>query len=90
MVKLSPDNSLKKEDPTTWDKQWPPTKNGGMVNYLGHTQPQWDLRLKCAKVFGSLYNVSETDLATSFDVFCFMNGHRNYDVKPPNHLMHTD
>jgi len=52
--------------------------HGGMVQYIGHTKWQWDLREKVAPVYAKIWEVEPTDLATSFDGFCYMDGHRKY------------
>lgn len=80
------------KDKNTWTlaKNYPFMLHGGMIQYLGHTQFQWDLREACSELFAKLWGVNQTDLATSFDGFCFMNGARKYRFNPMNSFLHTD
>jgi len=86
---LSP---LLTDDEETWtkDENWPFLLHGGMVQYVGHSNFQWDMREKTAKVFTKIWNCEETDLATSFDGFCYMDGKRGYEPKDPIGNAHTD
>ena len=57
-------------------KDYPPVLHGGMIQYVGHSKPQWELRALAKQIFAKIWKTN--DLARSFDGFCFMNGHRNY------------
>ena len=87
---LSP--KLKTEDEEAWTKEenYPFMLHGGMVQYVGHSKFQWELREKVAPIFAKIWNCKETELATSFDGFCFMNGKRGYQPKHPVQTAHTD
>jgi|GEM_PF-3045840 len=69
---------------------WPFMLHGGMVQYLGHTDAQWDLRERCSDVFARLYQCSIWELASSFDGFCLMSGARGYKPRDPLSFVHTD
>ena len=77
---------------TSWilAKNYPFMLHGGMIQYVGHTQFQWELRENCSELFAKLWGVANTDLATSFDGFCFMNGARKFQKKPINSFLHSD
>lgn len=64
--------------------------HGGMIQYLGHSQLQWDIREAVAPVFASLYGVDVTNLSTSFDGLCFMDGERKYRTKSQISFLHAD
>jgi hypothetical protein len=83
---------LNKNDSSTWSfgKNYPFLIHGGMIQYLGHTQFQWDLREKCSGIFSKIFNVKKEELATSFDGWCFMNGNRRYIKKPVDSFLHSD
>lgn len=57
-------------------KNYPVVLHGGMIQYIGHSKPQWELRKLCKPIFQKLWNTE--NVKTSFDGFCFMNGRRNY------------
>jgi len=80
------------EDEETWTKHenYPFLLHGGMVQYVGHANFQWDMREKVAPIFAKIWNCEVTDLATSFDGFCYMNGKRGYEAKNPIANAHTD
>ena len=59
-----------------------------MVQYIGHSQAQWDLRKLCKPIFQKLWD--EKKVKSSFDGFCFMHGARNFEVKPHNATLHVD
>lgn len=59
-----------------------------MIQYIGHSQIQWDMRKRCKPIFEKLWKTN--DLKTSFDGFCFMNGVRNYKPREDNSFMHCD
>ena len=46
--------------------------HGGMIQYVGHSTPQWELRKKAKKLFQKLWK--DDYVKSSFDGFCFMNG----------------
>jgi hypothetical protein len=49
--------------------------HGGMIQYIGHAQFQWDIRKEIAEsVYSKLWSVDKFELASSFDGFCFMTG----------------
>lgn len=62
--------------------------HGGMVQYVGHSKPQWELRRKAAGLFGELWNC--TELLTSFDGFCYMDGNRRVKRVPYDSFLHRD
>ena len=59
-----------------------------MSQYIGHSQVQWDLRVRCRPIFEKLWGSQE--LKTSFDGLCFMNGVRKYEERPDNAFLHSD
>lgn len=67
---------------------YPPVLHGGMIQYVGHSQLQWDLRKRCKPIFARIWQTDK--LKTSFDGFCFMNGVRNYKPRPADSFMHCD
>ncbi|MEC9440079.1 MAG: phytanoyl-CoA dioxygenase family protein [Myxococcota bacterium] len=82
-----------REDPETLSPSanWPPMLHGGMIQYLGHTSLQWQMRELCAPIFAEYHGVGVDELATSFDGLCFMHSARNY--RRAGNLMsflHTD
>ena len=81
---------MKKDKKSTHskDENYPPLLHGGMIQYIGHSQVQWDLRKRCKPIFQRLWN--NPDLKTSFDGLCFMNGARKFDKRPDNAFLHTD
>lgn len=87
---LSPKLNL--NDPQSWavNENYPPMGRGGMIDYVGHSKFQWQLREKVAPVFSRIWNCEVTNLATSFDGFCFMNGKRQYSPVHPLQYVHTD
>ena len=89
MEKLS-EGRLKKDDISTHtlSKNYPPNLHGGMIQYIGHSQPQWELRKLCKPIFQTLWNAEK--VKTSFDGFCFMNGRRNYRKDEMNSFLHVD
>jgi hypothetical protein len=60
-------------------KNYPLVLHGGMIQYVGHSKSQWELRTICKPIFETLWEVS--DLKSSFDGFCFMNGRRKYRAR---------
>jgi len=91
-LEILSEGKVSASDKSTWEKakNYPYMLHGGMVQYIGHSQFQWDLREKCSEVFAKVWNVEKKDLASSFDGFCLMNGTRNYQKKPWNSFLHTD
>ena len=77
MEKLS-EGRLDRNDLSTQilGKNYPPVLHGGMIQYIAHSKPQWELRRLTKPIFKTLWKTE--DLKTSFDGFCFMNGMRNY------------
>jgi ectoine hydroxylase-related dioxygenase (phytanoyl-CoA dioxygenase family) len=92
VLEILSEGKVNQKDKTTWTKakNYPFMLHGGMIQYIGHSQFQWDLREKCSELFAQLWNVKNTELATSFDGFCLMNGIRNYRKNSLNSFLHTD
>lgn len=88
LKKFSP--QLTDEKSWTVGKNYPFMLHGGMVQYVGHAKFQWELREKAAPVFAKFWNCKETELATSFDGFCYMDGKRRYRAQDPLSFVHTD
>jgi len=80
------------EDEEAWTKEenYPFMLHGGMVQYVGHSKFQWELREKVAPIFAKIWNCEVTDLASSFDGFCYMDGKRGYEPKHPVQTAHSD
>lgn len=57
LTKLSP--LLKLDNNSTWKKSdnYPYMLHGGMIQYIGHTKFQWDLREKVAPVYSKVWDV---------------------------------
>ena len=91
-VEILSEGKVSFEDKSTWEKakNYPFMLHGGMVQYIGHAQFQWDLRERCSELFAKLWNVDKTKLASSFDGFCLMNGTRKYLKKQINSFLHSD
>ena len=89
MEKLA-DGQLDRNDVSTQilSKNYPPVLHGGMIQYIGHTRMQWELRKTCKPLFQRLWKAD--NVKTSFDGFCFMNGHRNYKKVENNSFLHSD
>ncbi len=85
-------NNVKRDDLATRKKHsnYPYMMHGGMIQYLGHSQVQWDVREACAPIFAELYNVPVEQLSTSFDGLCFMDGTRGYKKQDPTSFLHAD
>lgn len=47
------DGTLDRKDPTTQvlGKNYPPVLHGGMIQYIGHSKPQWELRKRAVPLF---------------------------------------
>ena len=84
------DGTLDRNDPSTHSSgdNYPPTLHGGMIQYIGHTRLQWELRKRAVLLFSKLWKTDK--LKSSFDGFCFMNGARNYEKRPINSFLHSD
>lgn len=80
------------DDEKSWTlaKNYPFMLHGGMVQYIAHTKFQWELREKVAPVFAEVWDCKPTDLATSFDGLCYMNGNRKYRKQDPLSFVHSD
>jgi hypothetical protein len=50
-----------------------------MIQYIGHTKAQWELRKLAKPLFQKLWNTEQ--VKSSFDGFCFMNGELDFKVK---------
>lgn len=72
--------TVRRDRPESWRRagSWPPMLHGGMIQYMGHTAPQWEARGDCAALFARYYGCAPDQLATSMDGLCFMHGARNY------------
>ena len=83
---------VNKNDPTTRTRasNYPYMMHGGMIQYLGHSQVQWDIRERVAPIFADLYGTRVEDLSTSFDGLCFMDGMRGYRAQPDTSFIHVD
>jgi ectoine hydroxylase-related dioxygenase (phytanoyl-CoA dioxygenase family) len=90
LTKLSPNLKIDNQESWSINENYPPMGRGGMIDYVAHTKFQWELREKVTPVFAKVWNCAVTDLATSFDGFCFMNGKRNYSPVHPLQYVHTD
>jgi hypothetical protein len=44
---------LDRHDPQTQilGKNYPPVLHGGMIQYVGHTKTQWEIRRQCQPIF---------------------------------------
>jgi len=69
---------------------YPYTMHGGMIQYMGHSQLQWDIREEIAPVFANLYGVNTHELSSSFDGLCFMDGMRKYSARSNIDFLHAD
>ena len=69
-------------------KNYPSVLHGGMIQYIGHSKPQWELRKLCKPIFTKLWHTNK--VKTSYDGFCFMNGIRNYRKVDQNSFLHSD
>ena len=73
----------------TADNGKPPyVLHSGMIQYLGHSQAQWDLRALCAIIFRKLFD--KEDVISSFNGFCYMNGNRRYHMTDFDEFLHRD
>lgn len=90
IMEILADGVLDRKDPTTQvlSKNYPPVLHGGMIQYVGHSRPQWELRKHLMPLFQRLWKTDK--LKSSFDGFCFMNGRRNYRDSPINSFLHCD
>jgi hypothetical protein len=77
-MELLADGSLDRNKPETQvlGKNYPSGMHGGMIQYIGHSRPQWEIRRLCKPLFERIWRTKQ--LKSSFDGFCFMNGRRNY------------
>jgi ectoine hydroxylase-related dioxygenase (phytanoyl-CoA dioxygenase family) len=84
------DGRLDRTNPETQvlSKNYPPVLHGGMIQYVGHSRTQWELRKRAMPLFQKLWNTNR--LKSSFDGFCFMNGRRNYQPSQINSFLHCD
>ena len=89
-MEILADGTLNRKDPTTQvlSKNYPPVLHEGMIQYVGHSRPQWELRKRAIPLFERLWKTER--LKSSFDGFCFMNGNRNYQKVPINSFLHCD
>lgn len=90
IMEVLADGTLDRSKPETQvlSKNYPPVLHGGMIQYVGHSRPQWELRKRAMPLFQRLWNCE--NLKSSFDGFCFMNGIRNYQKSPINSFLHCD
>ena len=61
---------------------------GCMIQYVGHSQIQWDLRKRCKTIFELLWETNQ--LKSSYDAFCFMNGQLKQEPEPMVDFLHAD
>ena len=89
-LEILSENKLNKNDPETHGKNqnYPPLPFGGLVQYVGYSQPQWELRKHCKPLFQKLWETE--NVKSSFDGFCFMNGARKYEPRKHNAGLHCD
>lgn len=71
-------------------RNWPAMIHGGMIQYVGHSAAQWQLRERVAPAFARLYGCAADQLASSFDGFCLMSGQRRYRPRSELAFVHTD
>ncbi len=92
MVERLAEGKLRRGDAKTMARgaNWPFMLHGGMIQYLGHTEAQWELRERCAEVFARYFGCSVWQLASSFDGLCLMSGARGYQPRDPLSFVHTD
>jgi hypothetical protein len=64
--------------------------HSGMIQYLGHTRPQWQMRHACTDIFRELWGCAGGEMATSFDGFCYMDGDRKNQRTPIDAFLHRD
>ena len=90
IMEILSQGKLQKDKPETHgvDENYPPLLHGGMIQYIGHSQTQWNLRLRCKPLFQRLWRNEE--VKTSFDGLCFMNGKRKYEARLDNAFLHCD
>jgi len=88
LQKFSP--NLTDEKSFADSKNYPFMLHGGMVQYVGHSKFQWEMREKVAPIFAKVWDCEVTDLASSFDGFCFMDGRRDYRPQLPLSFVHSD
>eukprot|EP01089_Gocevia_fonbrunei_P007047 TRINITY_DN1806_c0_g2_i2.p1 TRINITY_DN1806_c0_g2~~TRINITY_DN1806_c0_g2_i2.p1 ORF type:complete len:210 (-),score=42.26 TRINITY_DN1806_c0_g2_i2:3-632(-) len=72
---------IKRDDPATWDYEWPDPFGKGIVcaEGVGHSQFLWFVRgiPKVKQIFSTIW--STEDMITSFDGFCM---HRPFEYNP--------
>ena len=68
--------------------QHPLILHGGMIQYIGHSQVQWDIRLKAKPMFQALFNTD--NLFSSFDGFCYMIGKKPAQRVELDSFLHRD
>lgn len=53
VMEVLADGTLDRKDPTTQilGKNYPPVLHGGMIQYIGHSKPQWELRKRAIPIF---------------------------------------
>ena len=88
LMRLSRGKLTEKEATWRQEKNYPFLLHGGMAQYLGHTQLQWDSRDELRPVFAAYWGTDE--LKTSFDGLCYMDGRRSYAPRPMISFLHSD
>ena len=90
IMEVLADGTLDRNDPATQvlSKNYPPVMHGGMIQYIGHSKPQWELRKRAVSLFSKIWKTDK--LKSSFDGFCFMNGNRDYQKRAINSFLHCD
>lgn len=61
-----------------------------MVQYLAHAKWEWELRELVADTFAKIWGTDASNMATSFDGFCYYDSRRNYEETSLKSWLHTD
>lgn len=72
----------------TVNGKYPTMLHSGMIQYIGHSEVQWKLRIKSKVIFEELLECKE--LATSFDGFCYMDGNKLKKRVKIDSFLHRD
>jgi len=59
---------------------YPAAHRGGLMQYIGHSKFQWELRKLTRPIFEELWE--DKDIKTSFDGVNFSNGLQNFPFSP--------
>jgi hypothetical protein len=88
LMRLSKGKLTDKESSWKVAGNYPFLLHGGMAQYLGHSQLQWQSRDELRVVFEQYWETDE--LKTSFDGLCYMDGRRNYEPRSMTSFLHSD